>query len=162
VQNLTHKFPFDNRNWTSRVKCVVSVGYSMYCRLKQSDPLLARWTSLNPLAIGYELLPYSFVFDWFLNIGGYMRGLETALRYSSSFVSGYQSLIVSTRISTTITEAQRTSGVAYAMRGGGSREDLEFSRSVLSSYPAPGFPTLSVDLGSGRLLSAAALLRQML
>lgn len=39
---------------------------------------IGNYTSLNPASITYEMIPFSFVVDWFYNIGGWIRGLESA------------------------------------------------------------------------------------
>lgn len=48
--------------------------YSFYVE----NPLLFeldRLGVLNPVSIGYELIPFSFVLDWFIPIGGYLSGV---------------------------------------------------------------------------------------
>jgi hypothetical protein len=42
--------------------------------------LPARFGLTNPLTVAWELLPFSFVVDWFLPIGGYLSQLDTPLR----------------------------------------------------------------------------------
>lgn len=125
---------------------------------------LAKYTSLNPASIGWELLPYSFVVDWFYDIGGYLRNLETALIYESRFVRGYY------------TYTERLAGIAMAFESrppvkGQAGNFIDASadvfyaykkRTVLSSYPLPRPPVLNTHLGSGRLMNAAALLSQFL
>ena len=49
---------------------------------------LSRWTSLNPVSLAWELVPMSFVVDWFFDIGSYLRNLETGLLYNTRFRSG--------------------------------------------------------------------------
>jgi len=49
------------------------------------NDVISSFTSLNPVAIAWELVPYSFVVDWCVDIGGYLRNLETAALYNSSF-----------------------------------------------------------------------------
>lgn len=47
-----------------------------------SDPKLLRLSQLgfvNPLAIAWELLPWSFVLDWFVDVGGYINRMDYAL-----------------------------------------------------------------------------------
>lgn len=122
---------------------------------------VARLTSLNPVSMAWELMPWSFVVDWFFNVGGYLRDLETALAYSSYFVRGY-------RTDTTLTEyeilAHRAiSGVErYYGDWGLKMERKSKDRYVLSSYPMPARPIFKANLGSGRLLNAAGLLSQFL
>lgn len=127
---------------------------------------LARWSSLNPVSLAWELIPYSFVVDWFVDVGSYLRNLETALLYKTRFKSGY----VSELYAYDGTETQKSG--TYTTPGGKLvvlnpcvavvEGDRRFQRTKLTSYPAPRIPTFKVDLSSNRLLSAAALLRQLL
>lgn len=123
------------------------------------SPSVANYTSLNPLSIAWELLPYSFVVDWFVNVGGYLRNAETAMIYGRSFVRGW-----STYGYRSDQEINRSgSGPYYVARSKGSSTLCKKQRSKLTSYPSPRLPVLNTfGLGSTRLLSAAALLRQLL
>ena len=50
---------------------------------------LSNLTSLNPISFAYENIPYSFVLDWLIDIGGYLRNMETACITGLEFKSGY-------------------------------------------------------------------------
>lgn len=53
-----------------------------------SDPKLLRLSQLgltNPLAIAWELTPWSFVFDWFVDVGGYINRMDMALGLSDIY-----------------------------------------------------------------------------
>jgi len=121
---------------------------------------ISRWSSLNPISIAYELTPYSFVVDWFFDVGSYLRNLETGLLYGSRFMGGYVSTLV----------VQKTDGTAAGRAVDGAllrsatawKDRITFNRDMLTSYPLPQRPSFKADLGSGRMLSAAALLRQLL
>lgn len=127
---------------------------------------VARWTSLNPLSIAWELTPYSFVFDWFFDVGSYLRNVETAVLYNSAFSAGYRSELSVAEQNTTINWSNWTTcpyftRVVYVNgKSSGTRKD--FSRVLLGSYPLPRVPQIKTDLSSSRLLSAASLLRQFL
>ena len=73
----------------------VSYAYRVYIVLMVSDADKARmvstYTSMNPASIKWELVPYSFVVDWFYDIGSYLRGCETSTIYSSVFKAGWTS-----------------------------------------------------------------------
>lgn len=124
---------------------------------------LAGYTSLNPASIAWELLPYSFVIDWFIDVGGYLRSAESALVYNDNFVSGYSTL-------TRENNLDLTSNITYKNAGETMIPQFDPSYSVsrskvrsrLSSYPAPRYPVIDVNLGSSRLFSAASLLSQFL
>lgn len=118
---------------------------------------LARWTSLNPISIGWELMPFSFVVDWFVDVGSYLREAETALLYGRAFTGGFVS---------TYRESKGT-GTRISLPYGfsvfdGEVKRVQFNRTVLNSFPFPQKPKLNFSLSSGRLLNAAGLLSQFL
>jgi len=131
-----------------------------------NDPSLfeaSRLSSLNPVLIGWELVPYSFVFDWIVDIGGYLQLVESSLASGLDFHEGYRT---TTYLHNTVGVwsgpvlpassyyPYSDSKVEYSVRRSG------LNRTRLTSFPAPSRPTVRVDLGSSRILSAAALLRQ--
>ena len=135
------------------------------CSFRTAGHKIDKWTSLNPLSIAWELTPYSFVVDWFVDVGSYLRNLETSLLYANSFVSGFRSEGFFFDANW-MCNATRTSGSypkhTYTVNASASYKYRKFSRMILSSYPAPRLPRFEADLGSGRLLNMAALLTQHL
>ena len=126
---------------------------------------MARWTSLNPVSIAWELTPYSFVVDWFYDLGGYLRNLETGLLYNTRFKSGYKSELYLWE-SDEIAPMGGTHAVgdnSWRIQACKQRtRRVQFYRTKLTSYPLPHLPRLDAKLGSSRLLSAASLLTQKL
>lgn len=55
-------------------------------RARAAD-LPGRFGLLNPLSVAWELMPLSFVADWFLPIGSYLSGFDANLRFDVT--SGY-------------------------------------------------------------------------
>lgn len=129
-----------------------------------SDSDLSRWTSLNPASIGWELLPFSFVVDWFLDVGSYLRNVETAFAYSNKFHSGYVSEFEKTEATFLVNGSgfSPDRSATYSASLKGTKVSMQFRRKVLSSYPFPRLPRFEAKLGSSRLLSAAALLRGLI
>lgn len=144
------------RTFTTKgtMKCSVTVGVRLYT----PDFDLSRWTSLNPVSIAWELMPYSFVVDWFLNVGGYLRNMETYLLQSSKFHSGYRTNLVACNL--TISDDRSTP--TYLNINTGSCNGVFLDRSLLSGYPIPNLPSFKANLGSSRLISAASLLANFL
>lgn len=156
-------------NWTGKAQnsirglatCVISVTYETSGSFD-----VARWASLNPLSLAWELTTLSFVADWFYDVGSFLRNMESALLYNSVFKSGfvsefwkYDQEVSVSKGSVPYVNGQETwypEGMKY------SRRERKFARTVLSQMPRPYLPKLRVDLGSNQLLSAAALLRQLL
>lgn len=152
--------PFD-RVFNEFTKCKFGIS------LEIPNQDLARWTSLNPVSLGWELIPYSFVVDWFIDVGGYLRNMETALLYGTRFKNGYSSELyhydcIDTCRHYEISAAKNnTDHDTIVSKVSGTMYDSRFYRTRLSSYPFPRTPTFSVDLGGSRILSAASLLYQI-
>jgi hypothetical protein len=125
--------------------------------------LLSNFTSLNPVSIAWELTPYSFVVDWFIDVGGYLRNLETACTHGSTFVNGFYTegyrLDVSCQSFGSYTDG---SNYIHTQDLKGSTVITKGRRTTLGSYPLPRIPQFKMDLGASRLLNAAALLSQHL
>lgn len=144
-------------NQTSEYRC--QIGMSFLTR--EGGPSSSKWTSLNPISIGYELMPYSFVLDWFYDVGSYLRNAETALAFRNDFQGGYVSEMVITKADFVAAGAgwRPDRSATYSASLKGKFEEVVFRRQLLQSYPFPRTPSFKADLGSSRLLSAAALLR---
>lgn len=123
---------------------------------------LAGFTSLNPVSIAWELTPYSFVVDWFLNIGGYLRNFESALLYGSSFVSGYMTQTQLSQFSGYDIGGSTVGNVTYTVDLQGNQRSAYKKRTVLNGTPYPHVPRFEPRLGASRLISAASLLGQQL
>jgi len=121
----------------------------------------------NPLEVAWELLPFSFIADWFLPIGDYISTFDAALGWA--FVGGSKSLTTKYNRSCFLWKKAYAigfnSGEEYkrgdGLISGGRGRAVNFTRSVYSSSPIPQLP--SFDMGGlthgTRALNALALLR---
>lgn len=133
-------------------------GVKIYVWVKTNPLEAANFTSMNPISIGWELVPYSFVVDWFYDIGGYLRNWESAIASGGQFNHGCVSTL------SIINRQANVSAVfpdGYAS-GYGYYVLKSFQRTPLLAMPIPQPPQFYADLGSKRLLNAAALLGAML
>lgn len=129
---------------------------------------LDRWSSLNPVSLAWELTPYSFVVDWFYDVGSYLRAFETALLYQVRFKTGYFSEIYGYD-GVEWTGYQKhdhpfPSNPPHITENFGMTKSIKrrrFLRTKLVTYPFPRPPSLKADLGAERLLSLASLLGQL-
>lgn len=122
---------------------------------------LSGYTSLNPVSIAWEVVPYSFVVDWIYDIGSYLRNMETAYLSNALFRSGYSTSTYLERSEGSVSGAESTgpgSQTLVASQMWTTRKGK--NRTVLSSYPFPDRPSMKVDLGSSQMISAGALLLQ--
>lgn len=124
---------------------------------------LSRLTSLNPASILWESLPFSFVVDWFYDVGGYLRSMESAIVSNKGVFSGYKTM-THLHKNTISTVYNGTDSLSYVWQGysEGSRYQTSLDRSLLTSLPLPRRPSFTANLGSARLINAAALLSQFI
>lgn len=160
----------DTGNGSTSARVTIAFQNSYFCRMKcrfsfteSALDTLAGFTSLNPVSIAWELTPYSFVVDWFVDVGGYLRNYESALLYGTDFVDGF------------VSEGWKSEGFGdhhlfstqpYPQGGFVSQDffargkELAFRRAPLGAIPYPRAPRFDPKLGVSRLVSAAALLGQ--
>lgn len=112
----------------------------------------------DPALLAWELLPYSFVVDWFLPIGNW---LENANAPSGvSFVSGWQS------IKFTAKGSERVFSASWAwnfqtetQRNGGQREENCLYRNPLYGFPTNPLPSFKSPVSFTHCANALALLK---
>lgn len=157
---VIHGRPFLMNHEVQSSKC--GVRFRVKMKVPRSNADIARWTSLNPLSMLWETLPYSFVVDWFYDVGGYMRDFETAMRYSSAFESGFVTYLSACTVGSRGTYFSAVPGQVVNGTVEARRRYINFSRQILYQYPFPRAPVVNTDLSWKRLVSAAALLSQQL
>lgn len=108
----------------------------------------------NPAGIAWELVPFSFVVDWFINVGDV---LDTLLLWKGkTFLSGS----MSRTMRYTVTEVGKGVKFAFSSPPSAERNGCYFGRSVLSSPPPLGF-RVNPNLTTNRFFDALALLKQV-
>jgi hypothetical protein len=116
---------------------------------------------LNPAAIFWELVPYSFVVDWFIDIGGYLRNLQTAYAAGVVVHTGYKVQTTKRRAAGFVFGGTRQGNYFNFANAVASGDQILYERFVQASLPVPYLPTLDVQLGWRRLLSGAALISNL-
>lgn len=159
IQSPTFLGIQEQRRFNISQRCEIQAEFKLTNSVIES---LAGYTSLNPASIAWELVPYSFVVDWVVDVGGYLRNLESGLIYGKTFSRGYvtQTTLITGGKST---QGQSTSGnitTTVSMRM--SVRNATKKRDRLSTVPFPRVPVIFPQIGTGRLLNASALLSQLL
>ena len=137
-------------------KCKIGLKYRVSNHLRT---FLSQTGFTNPVNLAWEILPYSFVLDWFLPIGPY---LETLSAYDGlEFYEGYETQF--TRTSTYGT-ANFAGLVASGTRrrvykGEYSSSAVLLDRAKLETFPRMSFPALKNPLSVTHGLNAIALMR---
>lgn len=141
-----------------------SCTFSAHLRVDGFD--WARWTSLNPFTLGWELIPYSFVVDWVFDVGTYLRNFDTALMYNKQFVNGYVSELFAYDGEDEIQAgASQTNQFGNTTTIGGpvkgAVRSRYFRRLKLTSFPLPRLPVIRANLGWKNLFTIWALMKAL-
>lgn len=112
----------------------------------------------NPALLAWELLPYSFVVDWFIPVGNYLSAMDSC--NGLQFLNG----TVSTRTYTQYTTNwQNKTALPWHLfvRGCGRSVSITTkSRTPLGFMPMPSLPSPTASLSVSQITSALALLQQ--
>lgn len=114
----------------------------------------------NPLALGWELMPWSFVIDWFIDIGGFIANFGAF--NNTTFLSYHVTKI--TKIETSVQfRYGKTTSTGYITKAypSWSAVFINVNRSVRTSYPALPTPKFDNGVSFRRTLNFLALLTQL-
>lgn len=112
----------------------------------------------NPLVLAWELLPYSFVVDWFLPIGNWLNTFDATL--GLQFAGGSVTTFKRSRVRSVATRNAVQSGNRLTGQMDYFRENINCNRSKLLSFPIPGLPSFKNPLSLTHAANAIALLSQ--
>jgi hypothetical protein len=128
-----------------------------------TNPQLSQLQQLgltNPALVAWELIPFSFVFDWFISVGSWLQGL-TALHgvaIRRAMFSGYHE-VKTTRV---YSNGAFTSGLAsYSASSSHTQGTFRsYARSPVTISPGNTMPPVNRDPFSfGRLVTSLALIK---
>lgn len=124
------------------------------CELSESLSAPRSLGLLDPLSVAWELMPYSFVVDWFIPIGSYLENLNT--------IPNLQGRFLTTQFLHYENSLSGTGSVGYYVGASGRSKHVRLSRSVSSSLAAvkPSFKPVDKALSSSHIWNGLALLQQ--
>lgn len=134
---------------------------TLTCRFKINNPdllLPAKVGLTNPLSVAWELIPFSFVVDWFLPIGKYLDALDVPLLYTFT-----DKILVNKYIWYRSVEVKSSDIFNYNVSGTG--EKLVKGKSRDATSMALGFNSIQFKNGFAnpeRIFTSLALLGQTL
>jgi hypothetical protein len=115
----------------------------------------------NPLLIAWELLPWSFVVDWFIPIGNWISSFDATV--GLSFEKGYVTVMEKCQLSQVYSgTATKTSPSADPKTFWilSSVDYVKCNRAILTSFPSTGMPSFKNPVSFTHCANALALLRQ--
>ncbi len=112
----------------------------------------------NPLSLAWELLPYSFVVDWFFPVGSFLERLDYA--NGLVFRHGWLSMKASQDVRQRLESSVGVGGGNTANWSGGtaSGTSMVMTREVLSSFPSVPPPRLKDPFSLTHVANALSLL----
>jgi hypothetical protein len=158
------KYPWQSRVRT-RFRCYVRYDWEL------ANPMLAQMSELgmtNPLQVAWEVVPFSFVADWFSPFGAYLAALDTGLgwNYKGGSIS---KLTRSERLFTVTGKPSKWLNTVNAIEQNGTSAGpaqrqrlMSLSRIAVTSRPTAQMPSIndSAMLNAGtRLANAISLIR---
>lgn len=117
---------------------------------------------LNPLTVAWEVLPWSFVVDWFLPVGNYIN--QWSAPFGWYFIDGCFSTLSKSMESAqyTFVHDYTSSGWTYTNHESwfGDQSYVNFGRSVLANFPMPDPPRAKNPVSAAHFANALALFAQ--
>lgn len=121
-------------NSTTTVKYVLR--YKIEDRFKA---FLAQTGFTNPINLVWEVIPFSFVVDWFIPIGPY---LETLSSWDGLvFMDGSKTTFTRGSVFSAVSATETFSGINYEHRGSFRRQYVLLDRVKLNTFPTTKLPT---------------------
>lgn len=115
----------------------------------------------NPLELVWELLPFSFVADWFANVGSTLSNLDATL--GCTFMSGYKTEWFKVKYEALGSTVGSYAGHYYYYNSGSA--ELVYTKTVrtkLTDFPSVGKPVWKDNpLNANKIVTAVALVNQI-
>lgn len=124
-----------------------------------TDPEVQTLTSLgitNPALIAWELMPWSFVIDWFIPIGNWISSWDATV--GLTFKAGTKTTVISSNGSALRTFYKDSKSPQIVGQSTISGELVDVNRQVLTSFPRVGIPSFKSPVSVTHAINALALL----
>jgi hypothetical protein len=112
----------------------------------------------NPINLAWEILPYSFVVDWFVPIGPYLETLSAW--QSKTFVGGFITDFSRGEVSCGFDLSNESGGFVRNVKGGYRRSSIQVARNPLGDFPRLSLPVPKNPVSTDHALNAIALLQR--
>jgi len=156
---------FVDLNWdrtvTSTVKASAGVFFKVSDRTTQG--ILAQWASVRPkdlLSVAWELVPFSFVVDWFTNVGQWLTGMpfDVSVQYGPSFVTVQEKKEDSITGLNSIYASPDYGSLGRVALGGDVVSSFFYKRTKNPAYPT--YPLLDCNIMLRHLVDSMCLVNQ--
>lgn len=146
---------------TGTMKVKSKIGFRFYA----DDSIWSETPNMgltDPALLAWELIPYSFVVDWFLPIGDFLGALNA--RQGFIFKDGFINHFATGDSVRVITDSHSVSAgtYSYQMTRNARHQETTYrhKREALLDFPLPFFPSVENPYSASHLATALALLKQ--
>lgn len=134
------------------------------CTYTQSNPKvveLKEWGITNPAQLAWELVPFSFVADWFLPVGNFLSSLDATLglEFQSGYMTVFREFQGDVRQETML--KHKSDGRFISNWGGNTWTLVQCSRTRLAGFPSARIPSFKNPVSVTHAVTAVALLSQL-
>jgi hypothetical protein len=134
-------------------RCKIGLRYTLDNRLTS---FLQQTGFTNPINLFWEVLPYSFVVDWFLPIGPY---LETLSAWDGLvFLDGFQTQFTRKVHQAVVGGSWVSGNYVHTVSGDYEAEGILLDRIKLTSFPSAVFPSFKNPISTEHVLNSLALM----
>lgn len=137
--------------------CKLGIRFGVDSNLKA---YLSQLGFTNPVNLAWEVLPFSFVVDWFLPVGPYLESLSAW--DGCTFMDGYRTDYIHEHIFSEICVKDwpepPTGLVFHSKYGYWTRETINMTRTKLTSLPSQRIPSLKNPISTTHALNGIALM----
>lgn len=158
---VSNELLFGSWAWPIRRTRSSQYDISMTCHFADGGSALHQSSSLgltNPASLAWELLPFSFVVDWFLPVGNYLDSLDATL--GLGFQRGCQTTFIRTQGDLYANRSASGQVGEYYGSASASYETINVTRSVLTTFPSPVLPSFKNPFTMTHVVDSIALLKQ--
>jgi len=142
---------------------VMRLAYTRIDALPQNEAIisLASLGVSNPAVILWEVVPFSFVVDWFLPVGSWLESLDALLGYGSAYTSTSQFTRAEWVGTSTGPYKQPSPKATISGSYTETKRIVKLSRAASSGVPIPRFPSIKDPRSLGHMANGLALLTQV-
>jgi len=137
--------------------------YSLRYRVDDHAKAFLRQTGfLNPINLAWEVLPWSFVVDWFLPIGNYLQGINAweGLTFLDGHMTQFtQEILICDCRGSGFYQPNAQDTILTEVVGNFFRRVVRYDRTKLTSFPTSRPPSFKNPFSTVHVLNALALLR---
>jgi len=150
----THSVNTGTETWYYTDTIEYSYQYRSTCYAEVINPVLATY-GFNPVATAWEVVPFSFVVDWFVDVGGWIRSLMPEVAGVSYLGVGASNKLITTRTQTCNIVWDVLANTDGSITGMKTETKAEVYRRTPTGIPP--VPHVNVRLNHVRLTDLAAL-----